>query len=182
MKFNGSLNNNRSIMAAFKRSRVRIYLLFVLVLLISSCGSRRSTVKPNPNAAKIADAMAHLKSRKLYNFITDWTGVKYRLGGLDKSGIDCSGFALLLQKDIYGNVLPRRSRDQAETVKEKDVDGLKEGDLIFFSFGGGAVDHVGVYLNDHYFVHASTTRGVIVDDLSIPAYQKAFVKAGSFKN
>lgn len=157
-------------------------LVFFLIVLASSCGSRRATVKPNPNAARIADAMAHLKSKKLYNFITDWTGVRYRLGGLDKSGIDCSGFALLLQKDIYGKALPRRSRDQAEVIREKGISQLEEGDLVFFSFGGGAVDHVGIYLNDHYFVHASTTRGVIVDDLNLPAYQKVLVKAGSFKN
>jgi len=158
-------------------------LLLSLALFASSCSSRRTTVKPGTaNAAKIADAMSHLKSKKLYTFITDWTGVKYRLGGLDKSGIDCSGFALMLQQNIYGNTLPRRSRDQAETIREKDIDQLKEGDLIFFSFDGGPVDHVGVFLNNHYFVHASTTRGVIVDDLSLPAYQKALVKAGSFKN
>ncbi|HKG05636.1 MAG TPA: NlpC/P60 family protein [Pedobacter sp.] len=157
-------------------------LMFFVVMLAASCGSRKGTVKPNPAAARIADAMAQLKSKKLYTFITDWTGVRYRLGGLDKSGIDCSGFALLLQKDIYNNVLPRRSRDQAETIKEKDINQLKEGDLIFFSFGGGPVDHVGVYLNDHYFVHASTTRGVVVDDMNLPAYQKALIKVGSFKN
>lgn len=126
--------------------------------------------------------MAHLRNKQLYRFITDWTGVQYRLGGLDKRGIDCSGFAFLLQKDIYGNTLPRRSRDQASVVKEKSVAQLKEGDLIFFSFGGGAVDHVGVYLNNNCFVHASTTRGVVVDDLSLPAYQRALVKAGSLNN
>lgn len=156
--------------------------MILLVMLASSCGSRKATVKPNSNASRIADAMAHLKSKKLYSFITGWTGVKYRLGGLDKSGIDCSGFALLLQKDIYGHTMPRRSRDQAEVIREKDIDRLKEGDLLFFSFEGGQIDHVGVYLNDHYFVHASTTRGVIVDDLNLPAYQKALVKAGSFKD
>ncbi|RYE37190.1 MAG: hydrolase [Sphingobacteriales bacterium] len=123
-----------------------------------------------------------LKSKDLYRFITDWAGVKYRLGGLDKKGIDCSGFALLLQKDIYGVSLPRRSRDQAESIKERRITQLKEGDLIFFSFGGGAVDHVGIYLNNDYFVHASTSRGVIVDDLKLPVYQKAIVKAGSVKD
>ncbi|MNY30643.1 Murein DD-endopeptidase MepS/Murein LD-carboxypeptidase precursor [compost metagenome] len=120
-----------------------------------------------------------MKNKQLYRFITDWTGVQYRYGGLDKRGIDCSGFAFLLQKDIYGNNLPRRSRDQADAVKKKSLGNLKEGDLIFFSFGGGEIDHVGVYLNNNFFVHASTTRGVVVDDLSIPAYQRAFVKAGT---
>jgi len=159
-------------------------VIFGLVLIIgmASCASRRPPVKTTAAAAKMADAMSNLKSKQLYRFITDWTGVKYKLGGLDKSGIDCSGFALLLEKDIYGRSLPRRSRDQAETIREKDQDQLKEGDLIFFSFGGREVDHVGVYLNNNYFVHASTTRGVVVDDLALPAYQNAMVKAGSLKN
>lgn len=165
------------------KNRHSMLLLLAAVLFFSACSSRRNTVKPNTSAAaKTADAMAHLKNRHLYRFITDWTGVQYRLGGLDKRGIDCSGFALLLQKDIYGNTLPRRSRDQADAVKEKNMNQLNEGDLVFFSFGGGAVDHVGVYLNNNYFVHASTTRGVVVDDLSLPAYQRVIVKAGSVKN
>lgn len=158
-------------------------LLLSAVLFFSACSSRRNTARPSTTAAaKTADAMAHLKNKQLYRFITDWTGVQYRLGGLDKKGIDCSGFALLLQKDIYGNALPRRSRDQADAVREKNMSQLNEGDLVFFSFGGGAVDHVGVYLNNNYFVHASTTRGVVVDDLSLPAYQRVIVKAGSVKN
>jgi probable lipoprotein NlpC len=166
-----------------QKNNVKAVLFVLMLIVLSSCGSRKASVKPNPNSAsKIAYAMSHLKSKQLYRFINDWTGVRYRLGGLDKRGIDCSGFAFLLQKDIYGNSLPRRSRDQAETIKEKNISQLKEGDLIFFSFGGGAVDHVGIYLNDTYFVHASTTRGVVVDDLTIPAYQKAMVKAGSFRN
>ena len=159
-------------------------LIFGLVLLITfaSCASRRPPVKTTAPAAKMADAMANLKSKELYKFITDWTGVKYKLGGLDKSGIDCSGFALLLERDIYGQKLPRRSKDQAETIKEKKQDQLKEGDLIFFSFSGREVDHVGIYLNNNYFVHASTTRGVVVDDLTLPAYQRVMVKTGSLKN
>jgi len=163
-------------MLAIKRS----YLLWLCVIFLSvlaSCGSRKNT--SNTKAARAADAMANLKSKPLYRFISSWTGVKYRLGGLDKSGIDCSGFALLLQKDIYGKTLPRRSRDQAEAVKKRSYNNLKEGDLIFFSFGGKEVDHVGVYLNGDFFVHASTTRGVIVDDLSMPVYQRAIVKTGT---
>lgn len=163
-------------MLAIKRS----YLLWFCVVFLSvlaSCGSRKST--SNTKAARAADAMANLKSKQLYRFINNWTGVKYRLGGLDKSGIDCSGFALLLQKHIYGKSLPRRSKDQADAVRKKSLGNLKEGDLIFFSFGGKEVDHVGVYLNGDFFVHASTTRGVMVDDLSLPVYQRAIVKTGT---
>lgn len=156
-----------------------ILYLIALVAFFSSCGTRKYTVKSDTKAAKAADAMANLKSKQLYRFITDWTGVRYRFGGLDKSGIDCSGFAFLLEKEIYGITLPRISRDQANAVRRKDIDNLKEGDLVFFSFGGNDVDHVGVYLNNGFFVHASTTRGVIVDDLTLPAYQRVLVKSGS---
>ena len=85
----------------------------------------------------------------------------------------------MLQRDIYGKSLPRRSRDQADAIKKKSLANLKEGDLIFFSFGGREVDHVGIYLNNDFFVHASTSRGVIVDDLTLPVYQKAIVKTGT---
>lgn len=156
-----------------------ILYLITLVAFFSSCGTRKYTVKSDTKASKAADAMANLKSKQLYRFITNWTGVRYRFGGLDKSGIDCSGFAFLLEKEIYGITLPRISRDQANAIRRKDVDNLKEGDLVFFSFGGSDVDHVGVYLNNGFFVHASTTRGVIVDDLTLPAYQKVLVKSGS---
>ncbi|MFC1223389.1 C40 family peptidase [Pedobacter sp. BG31] len=154
-------------------------LILMFSIIITSCGTRKYTVKSDTKAAQAADAMANLKSKSLYRFITDWTGVKYRFGGLDKNGIDCSGFAFLLEKEIFGVTLPRISREQANVVRRKDIDSLKEGDLVFFSFGGNDVDHVGVYLNNGFFVHASTTRGVIVDDLTLPAYQKVLVKSGS---
>ena len=163
-------------MITIKRSYY-LMLFTVIVSVLASCGSRKHTV--TTKAARAADAMANLKSKQLYRFINDWTGVTYQLGGLDKRGIDCSGFAYLLQKDIYGKTLPRRSRDQAEATKSKNLNNLKEGDLIFFSFGGAGVDHVGVYLNGDFFVHASTTRGVVVDDLTLPVYQKAMVKTGT---
>lgn len=155
------------------------FIVLFLMLILASCGSRKYTVRNDTKAAKAADAMANLRSKSLYKFITDWTGVKYRFGGLDKSGVDCSGFAFLLEKEIYGITLPRISRDQANFAKKKNYGALEEGDLVFFSFGGGNVDHVGVYLNNGFFVHASTNRGVIVDDLNLPAYQKALVKTGT---
>lgn len=153
----------------------------IMLMLLSSCGSRKFRYSSETKAAKAADAMASLHSRPLYRFITDWAGVKYRLGGLDKRGIDCSGFALLLNKEIYGVNLPRRSADQAGMIKEKNQQQLEEGDLVFFSFGGNGIDHVGIYLNHGFFVHASTTRGVIVDDLNLPAYQHVLIKAGPVK-
>lgn len=156
-------------------------MLLSMAVFFSACSSKRY-VPSATKAAKAAEAMANLKNKQLYRYINDWSGVKYRLGGLDKRGIDCSGFTYLVQKDIYGKQLPRRSVDQASVIKEKNLNQLKEGDLIFFSFGGREIDHVGIYLNGDSFVHASPSRGIIVEDLSLPAFQRAIVKAGPINN
>lgn len=168
-------------MNTFSRSR-SLYVLILSMIVLSSCGTRRVSNYSESKAAKAAEAMADLKSKPLYRFITEWTGVRYKLGGMDKRGIDCSGFALLLNREIYGVNLPRRSVEQAQVIKEKNTSQLKEGDLVFFSFGGNSIDHVGVYLNHGFFVHASTSRGVIVDDLNLPAYQRVLIKAGPVKD
>jgi probable lipoprotein NlpC len=160
-------------------NRSSFCLFFLLAILFTACGTRKNMVITK--GGKAAEAMAGLKNKELYRFITNWTGVRYKYGGLDKSGIDCSGFAYLLEKEIYGFTLPRRSREQSETVRKKSKGSLAEGDLIFFSFGGNEVDHVGVYLNNDFSVHASTKRGVVVDDLNLPAYQSTIVKTGTLK-
>lgn len=156
--------------------RTCLGLSLLLILFFAACGTRKST---NTAAARATEALAHVKNKKLYRFINDWMGVPYKLGGLNQKGIDCSGFALLLQKEVYGKKLPRRSIEQAQVVSTKSMSRLREGDLIFFAFGGQAIDHVGIYLNDVFFVHASTTKGVVVDDLNF--YQKYIKKTGELK-
>jgi probable lipoprotein NlpC len=164
-----------------RRLSYQFAMLLSMAIFLTACSSKRY-VPSATKAAKAAEAMANLKNKQLYKYINEWSGVKYRLGGLDKRGIDCSGFTYLVQKDIYGKELPRRSVDQASVIKEKNLNQLKEGDLIFFSFGGREIDHVGIYLNGDSFVHASPSRGIIVEDLSLPAFQRAIVKAGPINN
>lgn len=164
-----------------RRISYQFAMLLSMAIFFTACSSKRY-VPSATKAAKAAEAMANLKNKQLYKYINEWSGVKYRLGGLDKRGIDCSGFTYLVQKDIYGKELPRRSVDQASVIKEKNLNQLKEGDLIFFSFGGREIDHVGIYLNGDSFVHASPSRGIIVEDLSLPAFQRAVVKAGPINN
>lgn len=161
--------------------RLNIAFFIVSIITLSACSSRKNTVNVS-KVSKSSAVLSNIKNRDLHQFVNNWTGVRYRYGGLDKSGVDCSGFAYLLEKEIYGVRLPRKSEEQADNIKRKYIDDLKEGDLVFFAFGGGKIDHVGVYLNNGFFVHASTMRGVIVDDLSLPVYKRALVKAGSVRN
>ncbi len=122
-----------------------------------------------------------LKNERLYEMITDWMGTPYVYGGSSKQGTDCSGFAVTVMRSVYGKELPRSSDEQSGVVKRKYERKLEEGDLVFFSFGGGKIDHVGIYLQNGKFVHASTKKGVIISNLKDDWYYKSFKRGGSVR-
>lgn len=113
----------------------------------------------------------------LYEFVDDWFGTRYRYGGTDRTGIDCSAFVGRLMKDVYGFELPRTAREQYKAVLRVPDFDLTEGDLVFFNTTGG-VSHVGLYLGSNKFVHASTSGGVTISDLSDKYYAARYLGAG----
>jgi cell wall-associated NlpC family hydrolase len=115
----------------------------------------------------------------MYQFIDDWYGTKYRLGGSSRSGIDCSALVQKLYTYVYGMDVVRTSVMQfrmSEYIADKTK--LKEGDLVFFRIHGGPVSHVGVYLHNNYFVHASSSRGVMISNLNDTYWTKYYVGGG----
>ena len=174
-------------------SRV-LFLCLILLTVLTSCKSRKfvtdsSKISSNGVSGNLRERYAQIlgvpkaeiKNESLYRFIDNWMGVPHRIGGMDKNGIDCSGFTTLLEKEIYNQSLPRVARQMAEEIKRRYEDELKEGDLVFFDFDGQRYSHVGVYLLNNKFVHASTSKGVIISDLKDPWYYKYFSRAGSIK-
>lgn len=117
-----------------------------------------------------------LKNVSLLGFIDDWFGTKYRYGGTTKKGIDCSALTGALLLAVYGFNLPRTARQQYDATEHISKDELKEGDLVFFNTHGG-VSHVGVYLENNYFVQAST-HGVKISSLDDHYYAKRFICGG----
>ena len=96
---------------------------------------------------------------KLFDFIESWYGTKYRYGGNDRSGIDCSAFSQTFISSLYNVGVPRTSASQYENSKRISKSELKEGDLVFFRTSRKKViSHVGVYLRNNKFVHASSHR------------------------
>lgn len=158
----------------------------ILIFSIISCGKKKVVVKTknsNHVVAKYAEKLQVSKSQitniALYEFIDDWYGVKYKFGGLTKSGVDCSGFCNVLYNKVYKKELPRSTKDIVKVINKVPQSKLKEGDLVFFNISGKKNSHVGLYLINNYFVHASTSKGVVISNLTNPYYKKAYNKGGS---
>ena len=132
-------------------------------------------------------AMLNVKTKEidnyeLYHFIDEWYGVKYCMGGLDKSGIDCSGFTKRLYEKVYGVDLAHSSGDlYANCQHLKNISSAEEGDLVFFKTRGKRISHVGVYLMNDYFVHASSSQGIVISNLKEEYWQKHYAGAGKMK-
>jgi murein DD-endopeptidase / murein LD-carboxypeptidase len=169
--------------------------LLVILLLFSACSSSRKVAKPEPAnnenrekelkekyATLLEVPVKNITNYALYAFINEWYGVPYKFAGRSKNGVDCSDFASLLYEKAYGLSLSGtcvNMLEQCKPVKETD---LKEGDLVFFKINSKEPSHVGVYLQNSKFVHASVHSGVVISDLTQVYYKKYFYKAGRIKN
>lgn len=118
-----------------------------------------------------------LTNTALYNLIDEWWDTPYRLGGSTKKGIDCSAFVQTLMLGVFAVQLPRTAREQKAMSTSIAPEELREGDLVFFNTRGG-VSHVGVYLHNNKFVHASTSGGVMISDLNEDYWRRKFLGAG----
>ncbi len=129
-------------------------------------------------------SVEELDNAKLLSFMDYWYGAPYHYGGTGRDGIDCSAFAFLLMSSVYGvAALPRTSKEQYVASRRIRRDELKEGDLVFFHTLGKkrAVTHVGVYLRNNKFIHASVS-GVMISDMNDGYYDKHYIGAGRFLN
>jgi len=117
-----------------------------------------------------------IQNIQLYQNIDDWYGTRYKLGGTTKDGIDCSAFVQTVFLSAFAVTLPRMAKDQYKVTRRISRTELQEGDLLFFNTRGG-VSHVGIYLQNNKFVHASVS-GVMISDMFEPYYVKHFIAAG----
>jgi len=120
------------------------------------------------------DATSNLK---LYKFIYEWIGTPYRYGGNTKKGIDCSAFTKAIYDKVFNTTILRNSRDIYSMVSPLPKDELKEGDLVFFKIKSAKISHIGIFLGNNRFAHASN-RGVVISNLNDPYYSRYFYKGG----
>lgn len=102
-----------------------------------------------------------------------WKGVRYRLGGDTKRGIDCSGFVQRTFREQFGMDLPRSSYEQGDMGKKIQRAKLRVGDLVLFR-AGSTGRHVGIYLGNDKFVHASTSSGVTISSMNESYWDKRY--------
>jgi lipoprotein Spr len=114
----------------------------------------------------------------LYDFIVDWWGTSYKYGGTTKKGIDCSAFTLKLVKEVYEVTIPRTASQQYRVTKRVSKSELKDGDLVFFRTRGRSTWHVGVYITEGWFVHASSSSGVKFNNLKEKTYSRLYYGSG----
>lgn len=118
-----------------------------------------------------------LEDTHLLEFVDEWYGTRYRYGGTTKSGIDCSAFVQAIYVSAFAVSLPRTARDQYRYSRIISATEMKTGDLVFFNTTGG-ISHVGIYLQNNKFVHASSAYGVTVSDMFDPFYITRFIGIG----
>jgi cell wall-associated NlpC family hydrolase len=109
--------------------------------------------------------------------IVSLLGVPYEYGGAGRGGMDCSAFT----EAVYGGALrvqiPRSTSDQFREGTEIERDRLRFGDLVFFNTTGESPSHVGIYIEDDLFAHASVSYGVTISSMESQYYRDRFVGA-----
>ena len=113
---------------------------------------------------------------KLNSFYKEWKGVKYKFGGNSKSGIDCSAFIQKAYKHKLNISIPRTTLSQVKLGKNIKKSQLEIGDLVFFKTGKNA-RHVGIYMEDGKFMHASSSKGVVISKLDNIYFNKHYWKS-----
>ncbi len=106
------------------------------------------------------------KYSTLKEYTDSWKGTKYVYGGSSRKGTDCSGYIMNVFRDFYGVSLDHKAAAIYKDTRFTQVSrsSLKEGDLVFFGDFWG-ISHIGVYLSDGNFSHASTSKGVMISNL-----------------
>ncbi len=153
--------------------KTRTWFVYGLIVALSTSIALGVETKTNSPLSTVG-----LTELQFENKVQQFVGIPYRKGGTTTNGLDCSGFARLVYDQIFGIDLPHSSVAQFSfsDLKKIDKQDMQPGDLIFFgNKGKKRINHVGVYISDNKFIHASSTEGIKVSGLDEQYWKKRFV-------
>lgn len=162
---------------------VLICLVSFLGITLTSCHSSKkiSSTPGHPEIVELHLGRASKIQKKIVEEAYTWLGTPYKYAGEEKGkGADCSGMVMMVYKEATGEKIPRNSAKQAEYCIRIDASDVSTGDLVFFATGKDPkrVSHVGIVLDDENFIHASSSRGVVVTKFTNTYFQKKFIMYG----
>jgi cell wall-associated NlpC family hydrolase len=160
----------------------KIIVLIIVLLSLSSCRSSKKVTTTKSNTTNSTSTVTNEKANQIVNYAKQFDGVKYKYGGTTKKGMDCSGLVVTSFKseDI---ILPRTTGDLSVYGNWIDLKEVQKGDLLFFATKKNSrkVNHVGIVTESRTgfveFIHASTSKGVIISNLAERYWYYAFVQA-----
>lgn len=159
------------------RTRYNLPLIAPILGALLLGGCLPATRMPKPVAGTTAResidrarASADGDRRAIVDAAEGWLGVPYVYGGASRDGVDCSGFVCNVYRAVR-RTLPRTSAAMATVGQSVPAADALPGDLVFFNTSGAGVSHVGIMLESGAFIHASSSKGVIVSSLEEPYYR-----------
>ncbi len=148
-------------------------LLFAAVLcLLPGCASRQA----EKEAVVLPFSSHDPITSKLVKQFQQWYATPYRLGGMDRDGVDCSGFVNVTYRQLFDVRLPRTTEKLALSGSKVPVSDLRSGDLVLFKTGWKG-NHVGIFLENGTFMHVSETSGVMLSSLHEAYWKNHFWQA-----
>jgi cell wall-associated NlpC family hydrolase len=118
-----------------------------------------------------------IDDQKMMDVILGYLGTPYVYGGSSRSGIDCSAFTGAVYDQSVNVQLPRSAAEQVKVGTPVAFEDLKFGDLMFFNTTGANPSHVGIYIGDDLFAHASEAFGVTISSIESSYYKKRYTEA-----
>ncbi len=161
----------------------KLLLIAALGLLLTSCGSAHKTTQQSKQYSKEKTAISshNAKVNSVITYAKTFKGTRYKFGGTTKAGMDCSGLVFVAFKN-QNISLPRVSRDMAKQGNRINLRQTTAGDLVFFKTdkSGRNINHVGLVVETKngtiFFIHSTSSRGVIVSSLDERYWNSAFVE------
>ncbi len=157
----------------------QLLVIAAIFIFLPGCAPKVQVMyMPQQRHAPVAEKSVADKENMLLlkRHYQQWRGTPYVDGGMSTSGVDCSGFTVLAYRNLFGLSLPRTAEEQAESGREVARASLKSGDLVFFNTGRSK-KHVGIYLAEDQFIHASLSKGVTLSSLDDSYWQEKYWQA-----